>query len=420
MLILFDTDGRGPSARGLVLRGVAMTAAAALVIGVLLLKSVGGFDSTFTATAALEQLGDGLPAKSDVKFRGVVVGTVVGVTPATKGGPNQVHMALDPTYARGIPRTVTARVVPSNVFAVSSVQLVDNGPAPSLPADSRIPQDRSLSTVQLQTALTKLREIVAATGRLGTSTTVGVLAAVAQATDRRGSDLVRTGRQLDEIIEQFNTLVTPDGGPSTITALTDAVRGLDDAAPDLLDALHHATVSMRTLAQRDDDLTTLLAAGNSTTSTVGSALDNRTDQLVSTSRQMAPVLDIWAAGSTSFTQIVETITHLSSRFLTEFWKPKENVGLGKFILEFTPHTTYTRADCPRYGELAAPSCTTAPDTAAPPTIPPVLDPRTYPAAVLTPEVRELLTRVLDGDANAAEALLAQLLPVASVPEGGAR
>ena len=36
-----------------------------------------------------------------------------------------------PRFAQHIPATVTARVVPSNVFAVSSIQLVDNGAAPA-------------------------------------------------------------------------------------------------------------------------------------------------------------------------------------------------------------------------------------------------------------------------------------------------
>src|SRR5262249_48685308 len=148
-------------------------------------------------TAMLTQLGDGVPPQSDVKFRGVIVGAVTGITPAAGRGPNRVHIALDPGYASAIPRTVTARVVPSNVFAVSSIQFVDNGPAASLRPNAEVSQDRSLSTVQLETALTKLRDIVTATARIGTRSTVGVLAAVAEATDRRGNDLVHTGSQLD-------------------------------------------------------------------------------------------------------------------------------------------------------------------------------------------------------------------------------
>ena len=75
--------------------------------------------------ADLVNVGDGLPQKSDVKYHGVLVGAVDSVIPAANGDPNFVHIDLNPEYAGSIPAAVTARVVPSNVFAVSSVQLVD-------------------------------------------------------------------------------------------------------------------------------------------------------------------------------------------------------------------------------------------------------------------------------------------------------
>ncbi|AHH17763.1 MCE family protein MceA [Nocardia nova SH22a] len=418
MLILFDTDGRGPAAWALVLRGVATVCAAALVVGVLLLKSTGAFDSKVQVTAVLTQLGDGLPARSDVKFRGALIGTVAGVTPSVDGGPNRVRIELDPRAAAAVPRTVTARVVPSNVFAVSSIQLVDNGPAPGLRAHDTIAQDRGLSTVQLETALTKLRDIVSATGRLGTDTTVGVLATVARATDRKGDSLLDAGRRLGDIVSQLNTLVAPDGGPSTIGEFTDAVRGLGDAAPDLLDALHHSVISMRTLAEQNNALTTLLAAGNSTSATVADGLGRHSDQLVTANRQMAPVLDVWGAGSSSFTEIVTVITRLSGNFTREFWKTDRQVGLGKFVLELTPHQQYTRADCPRYGDLAGPSCSTAPVSVPLPALPPVLDPRTFPVPAPLAHRPDLLTPLLGLDPGIANSPLAQILSL--LPPGGAR
>uniref|UniRef100_UPI0024576C50 MlaD family protein n=1 Tax=Nocardia farcinica TaxID=37329 RepID=UPI0024576C50 len=187
MAILFDADGRGPTGFSLAGRGLALLLVIGAVVALLLMKSTGRFDDRVEVVAVLDQLGDGLPPRSDVKFRGLLVGTVGTVTPALDGGPARVELALEPAAARRIPATVTARVVPSNVFAVSSVQLVDNGPGPALTEHAEIPQDRSLSTVQLQTALTELREILAAATRVGGDATVGALAAVARATARRGA-----------------------------------------------------------------------------------------------------------------------------------------------------------------------------------------------------------------------------------------
>ncbi|MET9214095.1 MULTISPECIES: MlaD family protein [unclassified Nocardia] len=422
MSVLFEKDGRGPAGWMLLLRGVVVLVAVTLVLTVLLMKSTGRFDEKVEVTAVLEQLGDGLPDRSDVKFRGMLVGIVDGVVPARGGMANRVRLLLDPTAAQGVPRTVTARVVPSNVFAVSSVQLVDNGPGPAITAHTEIRQDTSLSTVQLQTALTKLREIIAATARIGTADTVGVLAAVAEATDRRGADLVGAGARLDRITEEFDALLTPDGSPPTLTMLAESVRGLTAAAPDLLDALHHAVLPLRTFAEQHDQLAGLLTASGTTLGTVGATMDRRTDQLTGIVHEMGPVLDVFAAGSPAFSQIVVSIRKLSDLWYAEFWNAENPRGRGKFQFRMTPHTPYTRADCPRYGGLAGPSCATAPTSVPIEELPPVMDPRTSPAAPelageLPAEIKTLIEQALGGTHNGAEALLAPLLADGPLPMG---
>ncbi len=430
MPILFETDGRGPSRLQLVLRGIGVMVLVALVVAAMVVKMSGGFAKTVEVVAALSDVGDGLPAKSDVKFRGVLVGMVKGVTPSIDGKPNYVRIDLKPEYAIGIPRTVTARVVPSNVFAVSSVQLIDHGAAPPLTPHAEIQQDQSLSTVQLQTALTKLREIIAATARVGTDRTVGMLAAVAAATDRRGADIVRAGAELDRITRELGEVVAPNGEPSTLDALTTAIQGLQSSAPDLLDALHHAVVPMRTLAEKSDALMNLLSAGSHTLSTVGTALDNNTGKLIGITTQLSPVVGVFADGGTQFAPIVTRIKVISDKWSSQFWRPGATTGTGKFLLEFTPHTTYSRADCPRYGNLAGPSCATAP-VAAPPVIPVATVPPGDASGgnvgpVGSPQEKRMVNGILGDEGNtAAELLLGPLargstIHVVPEPEGGSR
>ncbi|MBH0778043.1 MlaD family protein [Nocardia bovistercoris] len=419
MSVLFDKDGRGPSVLALLLRGVLLVALVAGGVTVVLLKSAGTFETKAEVEAMLAEVGDGLPPNSDVKFRGVLVGTVAEVIPAIDGGRSRVRLRLDPGSLASIPDSVTARVVPSNIFAVSSVQLVDNGPGRSLREGAQIPQDTSLSTVQLQTALTKLRDIVAATARIGTSGTVGVLASVAKATDRRGTDIVEAGAQLERITAELSAQIAPPGQPSTIAALTESVQGLATAAPDLLDVLHHAVVPMRTVVEQDARLRDLLAAGTGTLSTVEGGLDRHVDEIVTATDQLTPVLDVFAAGSSTFGPIVGRIRRLSDVWFAEFWNEKTQSGTGKFQIRFTPDTAYVRADCPRYGELEGPSCRTAPVSSAPQPLPASLDPRSVKAPALTPELQDLIGRVLGGDANAAEQVLSQLLTTGIPGTGGA-
>lgn len=418
MPLILDKDGRGPSPLALIARGLVLALLIACGVTAVSMKSAGRFDERVEVVALLEQIGDGLPPRSDVKFRGVLVGTVAGVQTSGGAGPNRVRLHLDPRYVAGIPVTVTARVVPSNLFAVSSVQLVDNGPADALRAGTEIAQDRSLSTVQLQTALTKLRDILAASARIGRGDIVGVLTAVADATDRRGTDLVTAGARLDRITREFGALVAPPGSPSTLSALTDSVRGLADAAPDLLDALHHAVVPMRTLVEHEQRLLDLMAAGAGTAGTVTGGLERHGEQLVTTIDRLAPVLDLVAAGSPSFSGIVVSIRRFADAWFAEFWQPDIQNGVGKFQIRITPDTPYVRADCPRYGTLEGPSCHTAPTEPYVAPRPETFEPASMPE--LTPEVRELIARLLGGNADAADLVLGGLLADGSLPRGGDR
>ena len=186
---------------------------AALVTAVLLAKSTGRLNDYVRVVADLLNVGDGLPQKSDVKYHGVLVGTVDSVIPAANGHPNFVHIDLKPEYAGSIPASVTARVVPSNVFAVSSVQLVADGAGPAIRAGEHIPEDTALPTVLFQTTISKLRDVLAATGRGREDRSVGILAAVNAATENRRGKLLTGGAQLNRLLDQLNSIVSTDDGP---------------------------------------------------------------------------------------------------------------------------------------------------------------------------------------------------------------
>ena len=245
----YETDGRGPTERQLLFAGIGVILVAALITAFLMLKSTGRLDPHVPVVAELTNVGDGLPQNSDVKYHGLLVGTVRGVSPGTEGRPNTVNINLKPEFARSIPASVTARVVPSNIFAVSSVQLVaDNKSGPAIAAGARIPEDTALPTVIFQTTLNKLRSLLKAVGRDPDPNGVGWLTALGEAADGRGEQLTQSGHDLNEIIGQLNTVVDGKPGPSTIAALSDAMSGLRRSAPELLDALEAGIRPMRTLA----------------------------------------------------------------------------------------------------------------------------------------------------------------------------
>ncbi|MEU5844478.1 MCE family protein [Rhodococcus sp. NPDC047139] len=418
MSILLESDvGRSTPAR-LFVAGALALLVGLIAVGVVLAKADGRFTRTVEVDAVLSDIGDGLLARSDVKFRGVLVGEVREVVRPDATSSLVVRLSLKPEHVQSIPSSVTARVVPSNVFAVSSVQLVDNGAASPLRAGASIPQDTSLATVQLQTALTKLRDITAATARVDQRHTLGILATVAEATDRRGADIVSAGEKLDRMVRELGAVLTPDGGPSTLVALSDAVRGLQQSAPDLLDAVNHAVLPMRTVSKKRAELGTFLASSAATLDLVATGFEKHTEQVIGVTTALTPVLGVMADGAEEFPRITTRMRRISDKWFEDFWPHGAPRGMGKFIFQFTPHRMYTRADCPRYGALAGPSCETAPETGAPPVASLDTGARvlsSVPAggnvgSIGSEEEKRLLGALLGGDPSAAAEML--LGPVA--------
>jgi ABC-type transporter Mla subunit MlaD len=373
----YELDGRGPTDGQLLGCGLATLLVVALVTGVLLVKSTGRLDNYVHVVADLLNVGDGLPQKSDVKYHGVLVGLVTDVTPAADGRPNYVGIELKADYAPTIPAAVTARVVPSNVFAVSSVQLVDRSAGAPIRAGAHISEDTELPTVLFQTTISKLRDVLAATGRGRDDHSVGILAAVNAATENRRVKLLTSGAQLNRLLDQLNSIVTTDTGPSTVSALTDAAHGLADTAPELLDALHKGVEPMQVFAERRAQLTTLVTGGAHTMSTTHDAVANHIDQLIGITTHLTPALGDLAQNSNKWVPAFTKLNMLSHKFLDEVWMPELDTPNMRVNLSLTPSYMYTRADCPHYGELKGPSCYTAPQIQVRPSMPEVLMPQNY-------------------------------------------
>jgi len=410
-----DLDGRGPSERQLLGCGVVVLVAIIAVTATMLLKATGRLDHSVYVTADLQNVGDGLPARSDVKYHGLLVGSVDDVEPAAYGRPNYVRIELKPQYVKDIPASVTARVVPSNVFAVSSVQLVDRGTGSNVIRNgAHVPEDTELTTVIFQTTINKLRAILAATARGRDDHSTGLLAAVAAATENRGAKLLDAGGQLSRLLDQLNAIVATDTGPSTVSALVDATRGLQSTAPDLVDALHQAVIPMRTFAEKQAEFTSLLAAAQHTVGVTNRSLTNHTDQLIHITHDLTPVLGVLAQHADTFVPIFSRVKRLSDKFFEEVWIPEFDTGNMRINLSLTPTYTYTRADCPRYGQLPGPSCTTAPEIPVRPDLPAVLLPQNYqPPKNLAPPPGTVAGS--DGNLVATGAPLINTNPVLSDP-----
>lgn len=359
----FELDGRGPSERALLFTCLAFLLVCAVVGTLMFAKSTGSLDRRVSIVANLPSVGDGLPPKSDVKYRGVLVGAVRSVTPALHGGDNVVNIDLRPEFSANIPNTVTARIVPGNAFAVSTVQLVKNGEGQPIRPGDVIHQDTALPTQLFQTTLAKVRELVSAVGRPDTDHTLGVMRAIADATAGKGPELTSAAQGLNRIVSEMNALRTDGSGPPTLQTWNSALTALGDTAPDLLDSLQNAVKPMRTVAEQHAALNNLLTGAQHTVGTMRTAMDNHTDELVDITTRLTPVVGVLADHGGKFPAIAVGLNDVVNGFFGEMWTRTGQKVTFKFklVVALAPLRLYNRADCPVYGDLRGPSCDTAPE-----------------------------------------------------------
>lgn len=367
--MIIDPSGRGPTMRQLVVAGVVLLLIAALTITLLMLRYQGFFKDKVDVVADLTTTGDGLPSNADVKYRGVLVGTVHDVSVAAKGELQNVNIELNPQYASSIPATVTARVVPSNIFAVTSVEFLDNGPGPGLQEGARIKEDTSKETTALQTTLTSLRDIL---GKIEPVKLGQVLGTLADALNGNGKDIGLSIERLDRWVTAVDDSI-PDLRQD-LQNWTDAIAGVNQSTPEFIDVLDKSLTTARTIAEKRAQLMSLLTSGGGATDTVNDLFarnPNSGKEIVSgLNNTFGSLVTDPSSIPGTFTALNDSLNRLDTVFT--FGPSKQMVW--NLTATFTPFNPYTRADCPRYGSMAGPSCGTAPTVSDPGTLPPELEP----------------------------------------------
>lgn len=368
--MLLDPSGRGPTAAKLTIAGLAMTLATLLVLGLLALRYEGYFEQKVPVTALLTSTGDGLPARADVKFRGMVVGTVDAVQVVARGESQRAEIHLKPEIAGTIPADVTARVIPNNLFGVTAIELVDQGgSSEGLRSGAVIPEDTGAATVQLQTTLTVLRDVLEniQPEKLGR-----VLATLSAALDpgarAPGSTIERLDRWMTEVhaIPGIGTLLGDLGRATT---------ELSKSAPELVGVLAESVTTARTLTERREGLVNLLSTAGGAVDSVNELFARNPDSAKELVPGLAGLFGSLAGDADTIPLAVGNLNYALQQLAGVFSFGPSKQMVWKMDVSFTPFQQYTAADCPSYGELAGPRC-------GGPTVPEVAPEQEYPAAML--------------------------------------
>ncbi|MEU8898814.1 MCE family protein [Nocardia sp. NPDC048505] len=349
--MIIDHSGRGVRTPVLGLFGVLIAALGALSVYLLGLRYTGSFTESVEVTARMTSTGDGVPQRADVTFRGVLVGQVAHTAIAARGESQEMLLRLEPALAQRIPSTVTARVVPNNIFGVTAVELIDQGPAARpLSSGATISQDTSTVSTQLQTTLTTLRTVLDAIDPLELAAVLGALADALDPSYRMPGSTI-------ERLDAWTTQVRATPGIGALLGdLGAAASAVNESAPELIDTLSTSVTAARTLTEKRAALISLLTAA-------GGALDS-TDELFARNPGAGPALvgglnDTFGALAADPAAIAVSVANLNTalaKLATVFnWGPNKQM---RWVVDisFTPFQQYTAADCPRYGPLTGPRC----------------------------------------------------------------
>lgn len=137
MPLWVDPAGREPKPHILMAMGVAVLVTIAIIGTILVKWSDGDYADRFTVTLLAPQIGDGLVAGADVKYRGYSIGKVekLDVDPA---GDYRLVLSIDPAQASALTTDVQPVFNAPNLFASTGIELVPGNSAGGALADHSV------------------------------------------------------------------------------------------------------------------------------------------------------------------------------------------------------------------------------------------------------------------------------------------
>lgn len=309
--------------------------------------------SDFTrVTLHTDKVGNQLQEQSDVKVRGLIVGSVREVT-ATRTGA-ELQLALDPEKTDKIPANVSARFLPKTLFGERFVSLkLPEAPAgQTLQDGDEIPQDRSSSATQLEQAFEHLLPVLQAVQPQKLNST---LSAISTALEGRGKPLGQTLRELGEYVGELNPHV-----PSlnhNLRALAAASDTFREASPDFVKALDNLTVTSRTIAEQRTNLQSLYGTLTTSAGDLRSFLEANKDNLINVSASSRPTLELLARYSPQTPCFLRGMAQATDLLDKAFGKGTDKPGLHlKMELVANRGEYKPGVDDPRYDDHRGPRC----------------------------------------------------------------
>ena len=328
-----------------------------LILGVWLVSAI--FSQKFTAfdtvTLKTSTAGLNLPAKADVKVRGVIVGQVNKAQ--SEGDGATLTLGIKPDKIKSIPRNVTAALVPKTLFGEKYVDLK----IPSNPSSKALgPGDKITQTklpIEVERVLNDLYPLLRTVQPAELNYTLNALATALEGRGNKiGESLVTLNGYLKRLNPQIPALI------DDLKLLTTVTGTYADVVPELAATLRNTVKTGNTLVTKEQKLNAFLKDLTSFSNTTKTFLDDNGDNIIRLGQLSEPILALLARYSGTFPCLLDGIVRQAPRLAQTFRGFIFHINLK--VLPKQPRG-YTAADRQVYGANNAPNCAHLPNPPVP-------------------------------------------------------
>ncbi|MBD8870740.1 MCE family protein [Nocardioides donggukensis] len=322
---------------------VALLASGIWLTGAIFNKTFVDYDEVALETSSI---GLQMPARADVKIRGVQVGEVLDFDASGEGAT--MTLGLYPEKTGTIPKNVTARIEPKTLFGEKYValQVPDQPSDESIRAGDRITQT-ALST-EVEQTLNDLYPLLRAVQPAEVNTTLNALAT---ALEGRGEKIGENLETLDSYLKRMNPEL-----PALVQNLKLLGRTSDlyaDVLPEIATTLRNSVKTGNTLVSREQKLNALFQDVRGFANTTRVFLDENERNLIRVSELGSAQLRVFAKYAPEFPCLTGGIVNAGKLQAEAFRGFTLHINLE--ILPNQPRA-YGPQDQPRFGDKRGPYC----------------------------------------------------------------
>jgi phospholipid/cholesterol/gamma-HCH transport system substrate-binding protein len=342
-----------------------------VVVASLIALSIAIYKKAFTPTVDVtlraDHTGNALLVDSDVKERGIIVGSVKSVK--SEGDGAIVRLALDPGRVKDIPRDVSAQILPKTLFGEQYVSLIIphtcvagvSTSCPAIKANDTIPQDRSTGALETEKVLGDILPLLNAVQPLELKATLDALSsALHNRGDKLGATLVNFDRYLKQINPHTKQLVDDFAKLGKVSLEYDAL------APDIFGTLQNLQTSARTIINRRTALDNLLTTGTDASGVFSDFLNDNEHRIIEVTGQTTNVYSLLDEYSPEFGCLFAGINNLYKLESTAIYDNRIHLGVIVNANNLGPYKkNATKDDTPILITGKGPNCFGLPDNPQP-------------------------------------------------------